>query len=110
EIRQVAADARSGSPSVFASRVAGHAIQRCMHPRQCEASELCVIKSNALPVVDSVAILALRRKSCRDVVGGSGLLERLLMAGVALNRESLELPDSFALVTIRAIQPRMATH
>jgi hypothetical protein len=32
------------------------------------------------------------------------------MAGIALNRQALELSDSLALVTVRAIQARMATH
>jgi hypothetical protein len=32
------------------------------------------------------------------------------MAGVALNREPLELSYCFALVTVRTIQARMASH
>ena len=110
EVRQVAADTCGESSFVLASRVASHAIQCCVHTSQCESRKSRVIKFHALPVVDRVAILALRRKSCRNVVGILCLLKRSLMAGVALNRQALELPDCFALVTVRAIQARVAAH
>ena len=69
-----------------------------------------MIKSHALPVVDGVAILALRRKTCRHVVRRGGLLERFLMAGVAHNRQPLELPHGGALVTVGAVQARVTSY
>ena len=110
EIRQVAAHASRGRPGVFASRVASHAIQGRVHPCKSEACEPRMIKSHALPVVDRVAVLALRRKSCRNVVRRSGLLERFLMTGVAHNRQPLELPHRLALVTVGAVQARVTSY
>ena len=60
KIRQVASDASGRSSRVLAARVASHAIQGRVHAGEREAGELGVIKSHALPVVDRVAILALR--------------------------------------------------
>ena len=60
KIRQMAPDASGGSCRVLATRVASHAIQGCVHAGEREARELGVIKSHALPVVDRMAILALR--------------------------------------------------
>ena len=110
KIWQVAADASGGSSRVFAARVTSHTIQGCVHSGERESRELRVIKSDALPVVDRMAILALRRESGGNVVGRSGLLERLLMTGVALNRESLKLSYCCAFMTVRAIQARMTGH
>jgi len=110
KIRQMAADASCRRSRVFAAGMASHAIERCVHTSQCETRKFRVIKSHALPIVNRVAVLALSRKSCRYVVGRSCLLERSLMAGVALNRQALELSHCFALVTVRAIQASMTAH
>lgn len=107
KIRQVAADASRECALVFAARVASHAIQGCVHASEREARELGVIKSHALPVVDRVAFLALRRESSGNVVGIRGLLERFLVTGVAHNRQPLELPHRLALVTVGAVQARV---
>lgn len=109
KIRQVAAHARGGSSLVLATCVASHAIQRCVHSRKRESRELRVIKAHTLPVVDGVAVLALGRKYRRNVVGRRRLLKRSLMAGVALNRQALELSHRFALVTVCAVQPGMTS-
>lgn len=42
------------------------------------------------------------------MVRSGRLLKRALVAGVALNRQSLELSDGFSLVTVGAIQARMS--
>jgi hypothetical protein len=81
-----------------------------MHSGKREARDFKVVEIHALPVIDRVTCLALGRKSRTDVVWRSRLLERSLMAGIALNGESLKLPDGFTLVAIRAIQSGVATH
>ena len=90
--------------------MASHTIQGRMHSCESKVREFRVIELHALPVVDRVAVLALRRKSCRNVVRRSGLLERFLMTGVALNRQPLELPHSRALVTVGAVQSRVTSY
>ena len=69
KIRQVAADARSGSSRVLAACVTSHAIQCRVHSRKRESRKLRMIEFHALPVIDRVAVLALRRESGRYVVG-----------------------------------------
>lgn len=63
-----------------------------------------MIKLGAQPRVDRVALLALRRKAGGHVIRFGRLLICALMAGVALDRQSLELANRLALVTIGAIQ------
>ena len=110
KIRQVAAHARRRSSFVLATCVASHTIQGRVHSRKRKSRKPRVIKSHALPVADGVAVLALCGKSSRNVVRRSCLLERTLMAGVALNRKALELSHRFALVTVGAVQPGMPPH
>ena len=69
KIRQVAADARSGSSRVLAACVTSHAIHCRVHSRKRESRKLRMIEFHALPVIDRVAVLALRRESGRYVVG-----------------------------------------
>ena len=69
KIRQVAADARSRSSLVLAACMTSHAIQRRVHSRKRESRKLRMIEFHALPVIDRVAILALRRKPYCHVVG-----------------------------------------
>ena len=63
-----------------------------------------MIESGTQPGIDGVALLALGRESGGGVVGSVRLLESFLVAGIALNRESLKLSNGFALVAIGAIQ------
>lgn len=44
------------------------------------------------------------------MVGRIGLLKSGLMAGIALDREPLELPDRSALMTVRAVQAGVSTN
>ena len=106
-VRQVAADTRCERPLVFPSGVTGIAIERGMHSSQRKTRKPCVIEVDALPVVDGVALLALGRKSSGHVVRIGRLLERVLMAGVALDRQTLELSNRLAFVTVGTIQARM---
>jgi len=68
KVRQVAPYAGCRRSCVFPSRVAGCAIQRGMHSGKRKTRELQVIECHALPVVDRVTLLTLRRKSRADVV------------------------------------------
>ena len=81
-----------------------------MHSCESESRELGVVKPHALPVVDRVALFAVRRKSCGHVVWRSSLLECFLVTRVALDRQPLELPDSSTLVAIRTVQSRVTAH
>jgi len=103
KIRQVTAHTRRRRPFILSARVTGHAIQTRVHARQRKAGELQVIEFRAQPRVDRVTLLALRRETRRNVIRFSRLLIRALVAGVALDRQSLELPNRLALVTIGAI-------
>src|SRR5580704_11837618 len=69
-----------------------------------------MIEFRAQPSVDRVALLALRREPRRNVIRFGGLLKCALVAGVTLNRQSLELANRLALVTIGALQSRVSTY
>ena len=64
-----------------------------------------MIEARAQPGINGVALLALRGQSGRSVIGRVRLLKSSLMAGIALDRESLELSDRFALVAVGAVEP-----
>jgi hypothetical protein len=81
-----------------------------MHSGKREARKFQVVKFRALPVVYRMTLLALRWKSCCDVIGRSCLLEGSLVAGVTLNGETLKLSHRCALVTVRAVQSGMAAY
>jgi hypothetical protein len=84
--------------------VACRTVQRGVHTCESETCVLEVIKLGAQPGVDRVALLAFGREAAGNMVWRSRLLKRVLMAGVALNRQPLELSDGFSLVTVGAIQ------
>jgi len=109
EIRKVASDARSRRPFVLPSHVASRTIQPGVHACQRETCVLQVIKLRSQPGVDRVALLAFRREAAGNMVRRGRLLKRVLMAGVALNRQPLELSDRFSLVTVGAIQTSMSS-
>ena len=104
------AHAGCGSTFVFSSPVARRAVECGVHSSQGEAGKLQVIKSGVLPIVDRMALLTLSRKAGSNVVGNGGLLKGLLVARIALDRESLKLAHGFALVTVSAVQSCVATH
>lgn len=56
-----------------------------------------------------MALLALSGEPRGDVVRRVGLLVSVLVAGIALDRKSLELPNRFALVAVGTIQPSMSS-
>ena len=69
KIRQVAAHACSGSPRVFSSRVACRTVQGRVHSGKSKAGKLQVVEFRALPVVDGVALLALRENPAATWLG-----------------------------------------
>jgi len=110
KIWQVAAHARSGRPRIFSSGMARCTVQGRVHASECKTRKLQVVKFRVLPVVNRMTLLALRWKPGSDVVGRGSLLEGSLVAGVTLDRKTLKLPDRFALVTVRAVESRMAAY
>ena len=101
----MASDAGCRSSLVLAAQVASRAVECCVHARQSEIRwRPSMIELSAQPGIDGVALFALRRKTGRNVIGSSRLLKRVLMARITLDRESLELANRFALVTVCAIQ------
>src|ERR1700752_1386372 len=94
---------------ILPSNVAGRAVERGVHSGKREER---VIELRAQPVIHRMTLLALhrkRRRRCR-VAGRRGLLVRRLVAGVALHREALELPNRCSLVTVGTIQTRVSTY
>lgn len=85
-------------------------VQSRVHASQRKARKLQVIEIRALPVVNRMTLLALRRESRSDVIRRGRLLEGFLVAGVALNGKTLKLPNRRALVTIRTVQARVTAH
>ena len=93
-----------------AACVAGRAVEGGVHSGESEAGEPQVIEFGAQPGVDAVALLALDGKAQGHVIGFGGLLIGVLVARVALDGKSLELPDRLALVAVRTVQSGMASH
>lgn len=81
-----------------------------MHASERKTRKLQVVEIRALPIVNRMTLLALRRESRSNVVRRSRLLEGSLVAGVALNGKALKLPNRAALVTIRAVQASVTAH
>src|SRR5262249_19653443 len=105
-IGQVATNAGRRSPLVPPADMASDAIQGGVHACQRESCGR-VIELCPEPMVDGVALLTLDWKGGRRMLGGGRLLISFLMTGVALNRQTHELTDGLALVTVRAVQSRM---
>lgn len=85
KIRQVATHASRGRPGIFSTRMARCTVQSRVHASERKARKLQVIEIGALPVVNRMTLLALRRESRSDVIRRGRLLEGSLVAGVALN-------------------------
>jgi hypothetical protein len=79
EIPQVATYASRRGPFVFPACMARVAFQRSVHSRQGKSRKPQVIKRDALPVSDGMALLTLSRETRSHVVRRSGLLERSLV-------------------------------
>ena len=105
-VGQVATHTGRRCPLILAADVAGDAVQGGVHACQWETRGR-VIELRPEPVVDGVALLTLHRKGDDRMLGGGGLLISLLMTRITLNRQTHELADSFAFVTVRAIQSRV---
>ena len=86
EVRHMAADAGCGRSLVLSARVACSAIESCVHAGQREAGVPEVIKLDAQPGIDRVALFALCREAGGDVIGPSRLLICVLMARITLDR------------------------
>jgi len=110
KVRQMATHASCGGPLVLASKVTGGAGQRSVHSGQRKIRwRRSMIKFGTRPGVDRVAQLALRPETGCDVVRCRGLLEGVLMAGVALRRQALKLSYGRALVAVCAVQAGVPT-
>lgn len=110
EIGQVATHARRRRALVLAANVTCRAVEGGVHPGESEPGDFQMIELRAEPTVDGVALLALDRKGRGHMIGLGSLLIGALVAGVALDGESLELPDRLALMAIRAVKPGMSSH
>lgn len=108
-IRQMAADAGCRSAFVPSARMARGAIQGGVHSGESKTGQLQMVEGRAEPGVDGMALLTLHRKIGGNMVRGGGLLICVLVAGVALDGESLELPNRFALMTVGTVQTRVAS-
>ena len=98
KIRQVASDAIRRRALEFSSDVASRAGDGGMHPSQREPGGFQVIKVHSKPVVHPVALLACCRETRRQVAGAGRILIVGCVTGIALRRQSLELPSRRTLV------------
>lgn len=109
-IRHVASAACRRSPSELIVQVAGIAGQCRVCAGQGVTSELQVVKTNAEPSVETVALFA----SCREPGGGvartGSRLKIFRVTGIAGGLETLELTHRSALMAGVAIQRRMRSH
>ena len=109
-VRHVASAACRRSPSELIVQVAGIAGQRRVCAGQGVTSELQVVKTNAEPSVETVALFA----SCREPGGGvartGSRLKIFRVTGIAGGLETLELTHRSALMARVAIQRRMRSH
>jgi len=81
---QVATDAVGRRSLELSPEMAGHAIQRGMHPGQCKPRELQMIKLHAKPVIHAVALFARCGEARLHVAGAGRPLVLGRMAGIAL--------------------------
>ena len=108
-IGEVAPNARRRSSLVLPAEMTRRTLQRRVHAGQSESGPREVIELGTQPSVHRVALFALDRESRRRsrMARRVRLLVRRLMARIAADIESLELARRGALMTIRAIQPRV---
>ena len=98
EIRQVTSRAIRGRALEFSADVACRALECGVHSGQGKPGVLQVVKVHSKPVVHAVALLACCREG-RGYVAGAGRVVKVgCVAGIALRRQSLELPSGSALV------------
>ena len=110
EVRQVASDAGCRRSLVLAADMTRGAVDRGMHAGEGKIRwRPSMVEFRSQPGVDRVALFALDGKTSSHVIWRGRLLKSVLMAGVTLDRQSLELSDCFALVAVCAIQPGVAT-
>ncbi len=109
-ILQVTARAIRARPLVLASDVASRAFQCRVRACQSEPCELSVIEARGEPGIHAlVAGDAVGRKAQCFVVRGGRLLVHGRVTGIAVCRESAELPDGRALMARIAIESRVGT-
>jgi hypothetical protein len=109
KVGKMAADARRRGALILSTHVTSGAIQSGVHSGQSKAGYPQMIELGAQPGIDGVALLTLDRKVGSNVVGNGGLSKAALVTGIALDRQSLELPNSSAFVAVGAIEPGMAS-
>jgi hypothetical protein len=93
----------------LASEMASRAVQLGMHSGQGVSGHFQMIKFGAEPSIDCMTLLAGRRESSGNVIGGSGVLVGLRVTGVALEGKTLELSYRCALVAGVAIKRRVCS-
>ena len=104
EIRHVASYTVRRRPLVLATHVASCAIDGGMRAGQGVACKFQMIKASAEPSGDGMTLLASARETGCDVVGRCRLLIGCGVAGITLERESLELSNRGALVAAVTLQ------
>ena len=110
KILQVTSDASSLRALIPSSDVTGHAVQPGVHSSQGIAGHSQVIKLGAGPGINGVALFAGGGKCGGHVIGRGGPLVILGVTGVALERQTLELPGGGSFMTGIAFQGRMRSH
>lgn len=110
EVRQVAADAGGRRALVPSACMAGCAIQGRVRSRQGKSREFQVIELRAQPGVNRMALFALDGEPGGDMTRCVRLLVGVLVTGVALDGESLELPNRLALMAVRTVQSGVPTN
>jgi hypothetical protein len=104
EIWHVAPYADRRRPLVLATHVATQAIEGGVRAGEGVACKFQMIKASAEPSCDGMTLFASARETGGGVVGGCRLLIGCGVAGIALERESLELSNRSALVAAVALQ------
>ncbi len=110
EIWEMATNAGRWSTRVLPAGVTGGAIQGGVHSGQSKARYLQVIKFGSQPGIDGMALLTLYGEIGSYVIRSRGLPKRVLVTGIALDRKSLKLSNSFALVAVGAVEPGVASN
>lgn len=110
EIGEMTAHACCRRPGEFPSDVAGVAIQWDVRSSQSEAGKFQMIKFGTQPGIGAMALFTGGRKASGQVIGASGRLIFLGMAGIALCSETLKLCGGRSLVAGSAIQRCVGSH